>query len=744
MFVAIFLFVLFGPAFLAAQVTPEPQTPPAGSQPANMVLNLPGASLTEVIDILARRLKLNYILDPRVKGGNVTIHTYGEIKGVDVRNLLETILRINGAAMVEVGGLYRIVPTTEVARLPLAPLRDGREIPEDERMILNLVFLKYVTVGEITKLVTPFLGEGGQISSYEPANLLIIQDNGRNMRRTMDLIALFDSDSFAGQRVRLFQTRNSSPSDMVKDLEAIFKGISLTDKSGSLKFMPLDRINTIIAVSPNPGAFAEVEKWLEKLDIPVKAPVGATDNYAYRVKYGRAEVLSQAVTALYTGNPYMLMMLASMSQFGRGGGGGFGGFGSFGGGFGGGGGYGFGGAGFNGVGGGFGPGFPGFNAMGGGMMGMMMPGMYGGGFPMGYGYGGGFPGYGMNTPFNPGGAQPGAQPGAPGATGQQRDATGNYLGAGAYAQPQQQGPRIVPNPFDNTLLIQATPQEYEQVMKLLKQLDIPPRQVLIEAKIYEVQLTGAFSSGVQAFLQRRTAASGNPTTAGNASRQFLANSTGSGIALTAGILAGQTRELLAFLNATENRGRVRTISEPSVIATDNIPASIGVGVEVPVLVSQGVSPFQQGGTSVPVNQVQTRNAGVNFQITASILPSGVVTLYVNQGVSNPIQAQQGAAIQSPSFSRRDVSTQVTVNDGDTVAVGGIIQETESYDSTGIPVLHRLPGVGALFGTKTVSRGRTELIVFFTPRVIYDTTDVVDASDEIRGRIKALARRIRDN
>ena len=83
------------------------------------------------------------------------------------------------------------------------------------------------------KLLSPFYGEGASHSVYEPANLLILQDNARNMKRTMDLLALFDSDTFAGQRVRLFEIENSRPSDLVKELESVFKAYSLTEKAAA-------------------------------------------------------------------------------------------------------------------------------------------------------------------------------------------------------------------------------------------------------------------------------------------------------------------------------------------------------------------------------------------------------------------------------------------------------------------------------------------------------------------------------
>ena len=181
-------------------------------------------------------------------------------------------------------------------------------------MSLNLVFLKYVIASEILKLMQPFLGEGAAAATYDPANLLILQDNNRSMKRTMDLLALFDNDAFVSQRVHLFEVSSGRPTDLVKQLDAIFKAVSLSDKTSAVKFVPIDRINTIVAVAPNPGVFEQVGQWLKKLDIPVKSPAGSVDNYVYRLKYGRAETVAMAVMALYSGNPMALMALSQMNN----------------------------------------------------------------------------------------------------------------------------------------------------------------------------------------------------------------------------------------------------------------------------------------------------------------------------------------------------------------------------------------------------------------------------------------------
>lgn len=100
-------------------------------------------------------------------------------------------------------------------------------------------------------------------------------------------------------------------------------------------------------------------------------------------------------------------------------------------------------------------------------------------------------------------------------------------------------------------------------------------------------------------------------------------------------------------------------------------------------------------------------------------------------------------MQSPSFSTRSFQTQITVQDGDTVAIGGIIQETATDSSSGIPFLHRLPVVGAAFGSKQRKRDRTELIVFFTPHVIYDTTQIAEASDDLKGQLTHLKKQMKE-
>jgi len=279
---------------------------------------------------------------------------------------------------------------------------------------------------------------------------------------------------------------------------------------------------------------------------------------------------------------------------------------------------------------------------------------------------------------------------------------------------------------------------------------------LIDAKIYEVDLSDEFAEGVESYFQKlnsntATGVGGNGNSGQTGGITGLNPSTAltyaggpGGIALTVGAIVAHSNELIAVLNAAEQRGKSRVISAPSIIATDSVPATMNVGTQVPTLSSQAVIPgVQQGGNSVFTNTVSNQGSGVTLNIMAHINSSGIVTMVINQQVSAPIAPAASAAIQSPSFSNRSVSTQVTVNDGDMIAIGGAILEQHTDSSAGIPGLHRIPILGGLFGAKNYTTSRTELIIFLTPRVIYDTNQITEATEEIKENLKRVGKLIKD-
>jgi len=336
--------------------------------------------------------------------------------------------------------------------------------------------------------------------------------------------------------------------------------------------------------------------------------------------------------------------------------------------------------------------------------------------------------------------QTGTQAGA--AAGASGDQTGTYLSPSGTGTSNYRGPRIIPNPFDNTLLVQSTPEEWEQISRLLQQLDVPPRQILVEAKIIEVTLTGDLQYGVQSYLQAKGGAVPGGFTGPGQAGGFLGSALSAGLNLTGGFLVGHSRELLAALTALEGTGKVKTINEPSLIATDSIPAVMNVGTTVPTLSSTVASGVQTGGNTLFANNISNVSTGVTLVVNARVNSSGIVTMLIDQQVSAP--GASSSDIASPTFSNRSFQTQITVQDGDTIGIGGVIQESYQETSNGIPVLHRIPILGAAFGAKTRNTSRTELIAFFTPHVIYDTTSLAEATDDLKAGLKHMKKELKEH
>jgi general secretion pathway protein D len=671
-----------GPAATAAlaKATLPAVTSSAANDSTDLVYgSLNNASLLDVIDLLAGQLKINYVLDPKVQGG-VTLHTYGETKAINTRSLLESILRINGYGMVQQGDFYRIVPTAAVTHMSIAPENNSsvNSIPEDDRTMLNLLFVKYLSADELLKVLNPFLGENAKAFTYPPANLMFILDSRRNVRRLLELVSLFDDVKFAHERVRIFSVKNARPEDLAKELDSVIKPLSKAANFAPVLLLPVDRIGAIVAVG-NPSMFPELEQWLLKLDVPESRTADTASNHVYKVKYGDASDLGQSINMLYgmgdtragTSATRIGSTLSNQSLS------------------------------------------PSSAGLATSLAPAVGPGSYGNGN--------------MPLPTAPGGSA--VTSGAIGPN----DLTGTYLGATDPRTQQRSPPRVVPQPSTNALLIQAIPADYANILSLLHDLDVPPRQVLIEAKVYEVDLDYSFSSSVSGTLQQIAAGSVN---------QFLGNLSGATTNLTIGALVGRSRELLGAVQLEETENKAKVISAPSVIATDSIAATMNVGTTVPTLSAQAVTGAQQNGSSLFADNVVNVNSGITLSVLAHVNASGIVTLVINQQVSSPIAAA-ATGIQSPSFSNRSVSTQVTVQDGDTIAIGGIIEEQSTYTTSGIPFLNRLPILGFIFGSRAYNKERTELIIFITPKVIYDTNGVADASDELKDQIKGLSKIVND-
>lgn len=285
------------------------------------------------------------------------------------------------------------------------------------------------------------------------------------------------------------------------------------------------------------------------------------------------------------------------------------------------------------------------------------------------------------------------------------------------------GPRIVPNEENNSLLIYANGEEYEFIREALERLDQPVAQVLIEATLAEVTLTDDFRFGVNF--------------AGANSDLSLINtgaSNGSAAPIFPGFsfsIIGSTAE--AVLNTLQSRTQVRVLSAPKLMVLNNQPATLQVGDQVPIVTQQAQSVAAPGAPIV--NTVELRDTGVILNVTPRVNDSGTIILDISQEVSDVTETTT-SGINSPTIQQRRITSTVATRSGQLVALGGLIRESTTRRRSGVPGLSQIPIIGGLFGSQGTSGGRTELIILLTPTVIRAPQD---AAGVARAVIEGLDR-----
>jgi len=200
-------------------------------------------------------------------------------------------------------------------------------------------------------------------------------------------------------------------------------------------------------------------------------------------------------------------------------------------------------------------------------------------------------------------------------------------------------------------------------------------------------------------------------------------------------IAGRSNAIRAFINALATDNRVKALASPSVLATDNRPARIQVGSEIPILTGQ-TSTFTGTATPLTSNAIQYRNTGVILTIIPQVNSQGLVNLQVKQEVS-AVGVPNFGSTGSPSFTTRDAETTAVVQDGDTLAIGGIIQDQKTRARSGVPYLMDLPVFGRFFESTQDTTDRTELVILITPHVVRNRTESRDVTEDLKSRLSAV-------
>ena len=608
---------------------PAPR-PPIRLDGEAVMLNFEQAPLNEVIHtILGDTLGLDYVIENQVPG-EITLRTRSPIPRDQLLPILESLLRNNNVLMIRSPNDRFFISASANVRSTV-PSFVSAPGPGYSNVIVPL---QYISATEMAEILKPVARDDAFVRVDAGRNLLILAGTQLQLEGWLEIVTTFDVDQLAGKSVGIFPLANSTVEELFEELEHILAASGPESGEGGIssmvRIMPVERLNSIMVVSPRAHYIETVQGWIEELD-SIEDPASEPILQVYPVRNGDAGQLASLLSTIYGGSG------------------------------------------------------SGSSAKGG-----VAPGM---------------------TQAKSGSGSGGAP--------NRKQASG---GGGAFMLDDDV--RIVSDDYNNSLLVYATPYEYQKIERILTKLDVVATQVLIEASIVEVTLTDELRYGLEwAFdnnLGGGDTGRGLLDVGGNLQPQ-------AGFSYTITNSAGATK---AVLNALAEDSLLNVISTPSVMVLDNHTATINVGDQQPI---QSQSTVTNGGNVQ--NSITYKDTGVQLTVTPSVNDGGLVTLDIEQSVTDvgPVDT----ATKQRSFNQRAVNSRVAIRSGESVVLGGLIRDNETEGQSGVPVLKDIPLVGALFSTTTVASTRTELLIFITPRVMESDQDLRDLNLEMRSRMRGL-------
>jgi general secretion pathway protein D len=652
-----------------------PATPQAGGA---VVLNFEGADLREVVrNILGDILNESYTLDPAV-GGQVTIRTSSGIPREALIATLETLLRMNGATMVKEAGLYKIVPSAAGVRGNVTPQLGNSQRALPPGFSVQIVPLRYIGVREMMRIIEPFAKDAAAVRPDDLRNLLVLSGTERELKHLLDTIDMFDLDWMAGMSVGLFTLQNADVKSVMQEFDKALGDRATSPLTGILRIIPIERLNALLVITPQPSYIDEAKKWIDRLDQP-----GFGEGprfYVFSLQNQRAEKIGPLLQQAFTGRAQTQSAPSAPTLA---------------------------------------PGTPAGTIV-------------------------------SPPAFQPQGSSTPAAPATPAPVQPAAAIRAVAEGLGIVRNIQ-----VVADKDNNTLLIVATPVEYAVIEAAVRRLDVPSRQVMIEVTVANVTLNDSLEFGVE-WLFKGAAPSGRGAGGNFTNSKTVPSNPGiPSVAATAAAAANPALALAqgfvyiinnsnfpggvqAALHLLDTYGDTKVIANPHLGALDNQKATIKAGDRIPLcqqtFVGTGVGTGLTGAVSTTSQYIDT---GVLMQVTPHINAGGLVTLDVQIEVSIPGTVSADCNGPGPTINTRSLQSVVNVQSGQTMVMGGLIIEDKENSSKGLPFLSRIPFIGGLFGSQTLTNKRTELVMFVTPRVVETEIDMKGVTDDLRRRMERL-------
>ena len=534
----------------------------------------------------------------------------------------------------------------------------------------EVVRLRFASAKQLATMLEAYAGDGIKIVADPARNVLILTGAAGARQNVVNLIHVFDVDYLAGRSYALYPAKAGDPAKFATDLEAALQLDGDSALAGAVKVVAIEQANAVMVITRQPEYLSRIAHLVDQID-KMKSTAGRNIHVYYLKNTQPADIQPLLQRAVNPSGSGGTEDIAPGN-------------------------------------------LPPTSAP--ARLGATMPGATTPGAP------------GANGPQANQASAPAAPP--PAATNNQNADTGQRNGG------DPKGPQIIADNINGALIVVATDSEYETIESAIRKLDILPRQVLVEATIAEVTLNRDLQYGVQFYLQNgdgqiafsnaqvTSTTAINPANPRSTGTVFQSNFPGLAVSRTFG-------NVQAALQALKTITDVQVISAPKLLILDRQEASFQVGDLVPTITQSATSVIT--ADAPVVNNVQYQPTGVILTVTPHINAGGLVTLDIEQEVSDVLQTTS-STINSPTFQQRKIKTKVIVQDGDTISLAGLISEKKTKGNSGIPYLQEIPLLGTLFSTKTNNHDRTELIILLTPHVINDEHQARALTEELRHKL----------
>ena len=625
--------------------------------------------------ILGDLLQQNYTIAPNV-GGNVSFSTSKPIRADQAMSVLEMLLSWTGNTLIYRDGRYTVLQIKDALPGNLAPRIAAPKLARGYEV--RVFPLRYVSPAEMAKVLKPYAKPEAIVSADTARSMLVLAGTASELENYAQTIDTFDVDWLKGMSIGVFTLQRADVATLLPELEKIFGAAGESPLAGMFRFLPIERSNAIIAMTPQPEYLRQAEDWLRRLDRA--GDESATQLFVYDVKNIKSLDLADYLNDIFLGGSGGSSRRSSTS-------------------------------------GAVAPGLTPVTVGGGIGRGSRMSGRRTGGV----------------SAANP------AQPAAAGAA--------TPAASSGVAGREDTGLRITAVEESNQLLVMATPLEWDAMQGAIRKLDIAPLQVHIETKILEVSLVGELRYGVKwwfAGMRGQEPYAGVEYDVLNRQDRQRSGMGADGPGETGNIFWSYLNsKFQVALSALEANGQAKVLSAPSLVVINNQEAQINVGTQIPIQqtyltgfgVGTGNTNNGTGIASSGYGTVQYLDTGVMLSVKPRVNPGGLVYLEVSQDVSSPGTPAEGNT--NPPINQRTIDTQIAVQSGDTVLLGGLISEDDGQSKSGVPGLHRVPVLGKLFGNTSKRTNRTELIVLITPKVMANSEEAREVTESYRRQFQSL-------